>query len=72
MSNLYIYYLLFILLSLNVIENILCFEPITIIGLGTGVAALLGFNYKTVKENTFCIFKECCIDNHIPVNISGI
>uniref|UniRef100_A0A1L8DUT1 Putative torsin-like protein n=1 Tax=Nyssomyia neivai TaxID=330878 RepID=A0A1L8DUT1_9DIPT len=51
------------------VECFLCLEPLTTIGLvATGLSAL-GYNYDTIKVNTYCRWYECCIPDHIPGDI---
>lgn len=56
---------------LNLSFSIIAFEPITI-GLGAAVLGAFGYNFqKPVLEQTYCKFRECCINDHIPADITG-
>lgn len=46
------------------------FEPLTMGFAAAGLSAL-GYNFETVKEYSYCVLKECCIDKYIPVNLNG-
>ncbi len=46
------------------------FDPISIsAGIIVGGASL--YNHEKVWELTYCQFKECCINAHIPADMTG-
>ncbi|XP_055677324.1 torsin-like protein [Lutzomyia longipalpis] len=53
-----------------VVELCLCLEPLTTIGLAGATLTALGYNYDTIKVNTYCRWYECCIPDHVPADIN--
>lgn len=67
-----LFWVIFLFYLMICIVNIACIEPITTYGLITGGSAALaafGFNYETIKLNTYCRWFECCTPEYIPMNM---
>jgi torsin-1 len=59
-------------LLLPVISSVSCFEPIST-SIVLGIGAIGGFKYfEDIKRNTYCKFKECCINEMVPFDILSL
>lgn len=62
---------LFIVIVLIISKSYGLLDPFSLTAGVVAGAGALGYNFQFFKENSYCKFKECCIDTYIPVNIQG-
>lgn len=65
MNNFYKWFILLLLPAL-----VCAIEPISITAaIGAGIATYYG--YDSIKDMTYCQFRECCNERSVPINING-
>lgn len=62
--------IIFLAICLTFCNVVHSFEPISI-GLLASGASFLFYKREKALEYTYCQFKECCIDSHIPADMNG-
>lgn len=71
MSRIFVRFTLSLLTFLILCDTVLSlFDPISLSLLAGGGASLF-YKREKVWEFTYCQFKECCIDSHIPADMTG-